>query len=356
MGQPIGLSTKTAKVGMVAMAIGLFIVFGVAAQREIAGKQQSGEIKEDERLVQQAERRVPGAETRINAETGHYRFSYLSSAQARAAPLLDRADRVFETVQMFFHAPPGDRISADLTGSTTNTAGTAFWNTVRMKLDDEASVKDPVAVLGHETTHVFVQRLARMNETKAPLLLWPLDEGLATYVEYRFFRPASALEQEDRVIAVLRARRELDVEELIFADRLLRNRGREMAYPMGRLFVDALVRRYGEDAPARIFIEAGKRDLPADLAPADLWNELFLANGYDLGLVEDDFYAAADRLARTHRASDRAIASAARGNRGSQELGLAHALLRGDVALGVVRGVPDAALGGCDPRSLQGCP
>jgi hypothetical protein len=76
-----------------------------------------------------------------------------------------------------------------------------------------------------------------------------------------------------------------------------------MAYPMGRLLVDALVRRYGEDAPTRIFIEAGKRDLPADLAAADLWNELFLANGYDVGLVEDDFYAAADRLARTHRES-----------------------------------------------------
>ena len=296
------LSTRMAKIGMVVMAIGLFMVFGLVAGKEIAGKQRSGETDEEEGWSTKQSVTFPATKP-ISSETRHYVFSYLSSASARAAPLLDRADRVFETVQMFFHAPPGDRISADLTGSTTNTAGTAFWNTVRMKLDDEASVKDPVAVLGHETTHVFIQRIARMNESKVPMLIWPLDEGLATYVEYRFFQPASALEQEDRLIAALRTRRELEVDELIFSDRLLRNRGREMAYPMGRLFIDALIRRYGEDAPARIFTEAGKRDLPANLAHADLWNELFQANGYDLALVVDDFYAAADRLVRTHRAS-----------------------------------------------------
>jgi len=77
---------------------------------------------------------------------------------------------------------------------------------------------------------------------------------------------------------------------------------REMVYPLGRLFVEVLVARHGEDAPVRIFREAGKKDLPPNLEQDRLWNELFQANGYDLGLVIDDFYAAADRLARKHRA------------------------------------------------------
>src|SRR5262249_24635166 len=207
-----------------------------------------------------------------------------------------------ETVQMFFHAPPGDRVSADLTGSTTHTSGTAFWNTVRMDLSRDKSVNELVATLGHETTHVFVQRLSRANETKVGLRLWPLNEGLASYVEHRFFLPESALVPQGRIVAALWKRRELKADELVFPQLLLRDRGREMVYPIGRLFVEALIKRYGEDAPARIFSEAGKRDLPQHLEHDQLWNELFRANGYDLSLVFDDFYAAADKLARKHRA------------------------------------------------------
>lgn len=297
------LSTRMAKAGMVATAVGLFFVFGTVAAKRFAPVHQASVEGEDE------DDDVPNPQSvefphpkPIGAETRHYLFSYLSPAQGRAERLLERADQTFETVQAFFRVPPGERVTADLTGSTTNTAGTAFWNTVRMKLDGERTTDDLAAILGHETTHVFVQRLARMNETEVAARLWPLDEGLASYVEHRFFRPESALVQEDLIIAALRARRELEAEELIFPDRLLRNRGREMAYPLGRLLVDVLVRRYGEDAPSRIFLEAGKRDLPANLEQGELWNELFRANGYDLALAIDDFYAAADRLARKHRA------------------------------------------------------
>src|SRR5690349_17087308 len=53
---------------------------------------------------------------------------------------------------------------------------------------------------------------------------------------------------------------------------------------------------------------------------------------------------------------DRAIASTTGGSRGPQELDLAHTLARWKVAPGLVRGVPDAAFGRCDLRSVQGCP
>jgi hypothetical protein len=285
------------------MAIGLFLVFGTVAAKQLAAKRANAEEadEDDDQDDRPSKQSVDFPRPKpVSAETRHYRFSYLST-QTRAGRLIDRSDPVFETVQMYFRTTPGDRIAADLTGSSTNTAGTAFWNTVRMDLQGSKSGDDLAAVLGHETTHVFVQRLARANETKVFRRLWPLDEGLATYVEYRFFRPPSELELEDRLLATLRIRRQLEAEELIFSDRLLRNRGREMAYPMGRLFVEALVRRYGETAPARIFLSSGERDLPDNLGDFELWTELFRANGYDLGLVVDDFYGAADRLARKHR-------------------------------------------------------
>lgn len=300
------LSTKVAKVGMVLMAIGLLIVWGTefnrrqaAAKAQTASREDEDEDEEEDTSRQRVEFNRP---LPISAETRHYHFSYLSSAQARATPLLDRADGVFEKVQLFFRAPPGDPIVADLTGSMTNTAGTAFWNTVRMDLEPGKGPEEHAAVLGHETTHVFVQRLARANESTVSGRIWPLDEGLASYVEHRFFRPASALESQERIVAAMRIRRELNVDELVFPARLLKARGRDMVYPIGRLFVDAFIRRYGEDAPARIFIEAGRRELPPNLDGPELWNELFQANGFDVGLVADDFYGAADRLARKHRA------------------------------------------------------
>ena len=304
------LSTRLAKVGMVVTAIGLFIVFGTELTRRYGPKAQAAsqanagdEEEDDEDDASSTRQRVEFDRPRpISSETRHYRFSYLSTAQTRAAPLLDRADHVFETVQMFFRAPPGDPVAVDLTGSMTNTAGTAFWNTVRMDPQPGETPEALAAVLGHETTHVFVQRLARANESSVSGRLWPLDEGLASYVEHRFFLPESALERQERIVAALRVRRELNVDELVFPDRLLRARGRDMVYPIGRLFVDVLVRRYGDDAPARIFVESGKRELPPNLDSEGLWTELFQANGFDLGLVADDFYGAAERLARKHRA------------------------------------------------------
>ena len=303
------LATRTAKIGMAVAVVGLLLVFGSVAAKKYGARPRQPETlaaddddqddDEDETPRQKVEFAPP---VPISSVTRHYRFSYLSSVQVRAGPLLDRADGVFETVQTFFRAPPGDTIVADLTGSMARTSGTAFWNTVRIDLSTQESPDGLAATLGHETTHVFVGRLSRGNENSLGRRLWTLDEGLASYVEHRFFHPDTPLESQERIVAALRTRRELHAEELVFPDLLIRDRGREMVYPVGRLFVQALVERYGDDAPARIFRQAGTRDLPPKLGQDELWNELFLVNGYDLGLVADDFYAAADRLARKHRA------------------------------------------------------
>jgi hypothetical protein len=303
------LSTRVAKVGIAISVAALFLIFGTtlasrygARAQQHAADQDGDDDEEDEdapgpRQMVEFAKPVP-----ISSVTRHYRFSYLSSLQRRADPLLDRADGVFETVQRFFRAEPGDTVVADLTGSMTHTAGTAFWNTVRIDLSTGQSADGLAATLGHETTHVFVGRLSRGNESGLGTRLWTLDEGLASYVEYRFFHPDLPLVEHERIVAALRIRRQLRAEELIHPDLLVRDRGRETVYPLGRLFVEALVARHGDDAPARIFREAGRRDLPPNLDQDQLWNELFQANGYDLGLVVDDFYAAADRLARKHRA------------------------------------------------------
>ena len=304
------LTTRMAKIGIAISVVGLLIAFGVAAasrygtQTKQHAEDQDDDDDDDEdetpsgpRQKVEFARPVP-----ISSATRHYRFSYLSSAQHRAEPLLDRADGVFETVQRFFRAEAGDPVAADLTGSTTHTAGTAFWNTVRIDLSSGETPDGLAATLGHETAHVFAGRLVRGNESTLGARLWTLDEGLASYVEYHFFHPDTPAVEQERLVAALRIRRQLRAEELIDPGLLLMVSAREMVYPLGRLFVEVLVARHGEDAPVRIFREAGKKDLPPNLEQDRLWNELFQANGYDLGLVIDDFYAAADRLARKHRA------------------------------------------------------
>ncbi|ATB26948.1 ABC transporter permease [Melittangium boletus] len=235
------------------------------------------------------------------ADTRHYRFTYPSSLSKRAGPLLDQADSVFETVRAFMGVEAGEPVRADLGGSQRHTAGTAFWNTLRMQLAHLSLPEEARAVLGHETTHVLAQRIVGPEGATRLGSLRMFNEGLASYVEYRFFQPPDA-KKEDRVIAAaVRARREVKLEELLEPDTLAAQRDANLVYPLGRVFFEALVARHGEGAPARVLTALGRKDAPEDLEGALAWQDAFQSAGIDLSQVFDDFFARLDGLVAHHR-------------------------------------------------------
>ncbi|OJT23017.1 hypothetical protein BO221_19190 [Archangium sp. Cb G35] len=235
------------------------------------------------------------------AETGHYQFSYPASLRKRAEPLLDGADGVFEKTRAFLGVEAGDTIRADLNGSARHTAGTAYWNTLRMNLAGLSDAEEGLAVLGHETTHVLAQRIAGVDAAPHLSALKLLSEGLASYVEYRLFYPPGAEEEFQLIAAALRARREVRTEELLDYEKLAADQDENQVYPLGRAFIEVLVRRHGDGAPARVISALGRKDAPEGLEGALAWQDAFQTAGIDLSQVFDDFFVYLDEQVELRR-------------------------------------------------------
>ncbi|MFY0524443.1 ABC transporter permease [Archangium gephyra] len=235
------------------------------------------------------------------AATGHYQFSYPASLSKRAGPLVDGADGSFEKVRTFLGVEAGEPIRADLSGSARHTAGTAYWNTLRMNLAGISQPEEGFAVLGHETTHVLAQRIAGVEAAPRLATLKLLSEGLASYVEYRFFHPAGAEEEYQLIAAAARARREVKTEELLDLEKLAAERDENQVYPLGRAFIEVLVRRHGDEAPARVIKALGRKDAPEGLEGALAWQDAFQTAGIDLSQVFDDFFAYLDEQVERRR-------------------------------------------------------
>lgn len=235
------------------------------------------------------------------ASTGHYHFTYPAYLRKRAEPLLDGADAAFEKVRALLGVEAGEPIRADLGGSMRHTAGTAYWNTLRMGLARISSPEEALAVLGHETTHVLSQRIVGAKASRRFTGMKLFAEGLASYVEYRVFQAPGAEEEYQLIAAAARARREVKTEELLDVEKLAAERDENQVYPLGRAFIEALVRRHGDGAPARVLAALGRKDAPEDLDGPLAWQDAFQTAGIDLSQVFDDFFASLDEQVERRR-------------------------------------------------------
>ncbi|HET9452000.1 MAG TPA: hypothetical protein VFO83_14010, partial [Aggregicoccus sp.] len=237
--------------------------------------------------------------TTAQALTEHYLFRYPTPLAAQAAPVLEAADGVFETVRTFLGAPAQEEpVVADLSGSARHTAGTAYWETLRMGLEDEPGQLR--ATLAHETSHVLARRLAGASAGERLYELRLFNEGLSTYVEQRFYPVEGEAERLHFVAGAMQARGQVRLEELLSPALLTRTRDSNLVYPLGALLVEALVQRYGDDAPGRVLRALGRPGAPEELSTPERWQDTFDAAGMDLSRVVDGLYARLDALAKEH--------------------------------------------------------
>jgi len=239
------------------------------------------------------------------AHTERYQLLYPANRSASVQPLLEGADAVEAKVRNFLGAEPLGPIVVDVTSVQPRHAGLAYWQKVRMNLpfeDSRAAAEELLSVLGHETTHLFIDHLAgarlkdQFNSTRF------FHEGLASFVEHHLFLPTNKLELLRRVAAVAHAREEVKLEELLDDEKLSLKRDRDLVYPLGEVFVAALVQRYGEAAPGQVLRAFARTNAPKGLAGFALWQDTFQACGYNLSDVTDGLFAELDRLVVEHRA------------------------------------------------------
>lgn len=268
----------SAIVSALTVAVLGFAAFSVASQRakEVVAPAGEGPVENEEPFFTS----IPPAQ----AQTRHYRFSYVAAEAGAARELAARADGIFERVHELLGVAPGETIQVDASGSATNTHGTAHFGRIRMRLNDEAAL-----TLAHETAHVVADRLAGNEQA----WLWDaapaLSEGLATWVHSQF----GATEEQVAgrfALAALHSRRELIVEEFADPSTLSRLRDENIKYPMGEAMIAATAKLYGKDAVPNLLRAFADSKLPTDLRGFALWQAVYQTAGMDLGAVMDEFY------------------------------------------------------------------
>ncbi len=235
------------------------------------------------------------------ATTDRYEFVFPEFRAGTMTPLLAAADGVESKVRGFLGGEYPERIRVDLTRPLERHAGLAYWKAVRLSSTTDPASPETLAILGHETVHVRLDQLSagRLSDVFASMRMF--HEGVATYVEHRFFATHESLQPVRRVAAVMRDREEVKVEELVDSDLLRRRRDPDLVYPLGEVFIAALVKRHGDDAPARVARALARPDAPKDLAGLLLWQDTFQAAGCSWPGVVDAFFEELDQLKVEHR-------------------------------------------------------
>jgi hypothetical protein len=188
-----------------------------------------------------------------------------------------------------------------MTGSLTRHAGLAHWEKIQMDLNVSEDVDVLHAILGHETTHVYLDRLSDSRLSDAFSSTRFFHEGVASYVEYRLFRPEEDIDSLWSVAAVTRARKQVDFGTLVDDARLRTELDTNLVYPLGEVFVEALVACYGPVSVGKITRALARDDAPEDLSGQELWRDAFQACDYNLETVLDTFYAKLDEQVERHR-------------------------------------------------------
>ena len=238
--------------------------------------------------------------TIARANTASYEFLYPENRGALVNQIIDRADAAEAKVREFLQATSPGQIIVDMTAMQPRHAGRAYWKKVHMNLPFEADatgIEALISVLGHETAHVYLDHLSsgRLHDRFESTRFF--HEGLASWVEYHLFLPPEKLVLLRRVAAVMRARDEVEFEELIQDQKLSLRLDRDLVYPLGEVFVAALIKRYGKMAPGKVARAFAREDMPKDLAGFALWQDAFQSCHFNLSDVTDEFFAELDRIA-----------------------------------------------------------
>lgn len=230
-----------------------------------------------------------------------YEFVYPTNLAGRVLPLVANADEVHEKVQHFFAAEAGEPIVVDATSMLPRHAGLAYWDKIRLNLAVSRELSELESILGHETAHVFLERLSDTRLTQQFNSTRFFHEGVASYVEYALFDSGRDVAELRRVAAVMRDRGAVDMKELVDNSQLIARHDSNLVYPLGEVFVAELIARHGEAAVGKIARAMAREGAPEKLSGRDLWRDLFQACGYDFEGLVDAYYARLDAEVERYR-------------------------------------------------------
>ena len=237
-------------------------------------------------------------------ETKRYEFLFRSSQREQAAPLLAVADRVHDAVSGFLGAAsPPARIVVDLASPVVPHAGAQTnWTKIRLPISAGQELDEQRLILGHETTHVFIEQLSDGKLSGHFRYARFFHEGLATHVEQQLFAEPAERTKNRRSVAAAWARGPVPFELLCDDEELRRKRDPNLAYPLGEVFARALIDAQGSEASAKLLRAFARKSAPIGLAGTALWRDTMQAAGLDFDRAVGAYEGACATIADEEKA------------------------------------------------------
>jgi hypothetical protein len=231
--------------------------------------------------------------------TAHYAFN-IPAGRSVDERELKEADAAFETAAKALAVEITDAplIDVDLAGSIRHTAGLASHNRIRVSL-----APDWHNTLVHETAHVIASWTAGGERGRGLDKMSLFNEGLAHWAEPAYRNDADIRRQGNLAVASMFRRHLLNQDELLDDRSLQRNIDWRLQYPLGAALIEALVKRYGQDAPRRVLATLAQPDFPPALEGYELYRSAFQRAGFDLNLVLNDYALELKRWSETYAAA-----------------------------------------------------
>jgi hypothetical protein len=280
---------------VLAAYVGAIVLLGIAA---VVGRDEpQGGAGPDGAVVastpQAAPARAPAAPRAARkVVTEHYVFNVPAgmAIEDRELKAADGAfDKALKALALTVHGV--GPIDVDLSGSIANTDGLAAHERIRVNVHPGWE-----NTLVHETVHVLAGIVSGPAHRQELDRMRVFNEGLARWAEPDHRASAQWRNAEDLTVATVYRRRQLGQDNLFDADALDRDLDWELEYALGARLVDALVARYGNDAPVRVLAALNASAFPRDLNGYELYRSAFQLAGFDINLVLNDYALGLRRL------------------------------------------------------------
>ncbi|MEK0445227.1 MAG: hypothetical protein RLZZ399_548 [Verrucomicrobiota bacterium] len=244
---------------------------------------------------------LAAAESSFETEqTKRFDFVFRKSQGEHAKPLIKTADEVHDKVTAYLQAAPvPGRIVVDLGSNVApHAAGQTNWTKIRIPLHKNRKLSELQAVLGHETTHVYIDRLSAgaMNRNFESARFF--HEGLATFLEHKLFCTNEEKQKMRRFAAAAHSRGRVPFATLVSDSALKNERDGYLVYPLGEVFCEALVTAYGNSAPATLLNSFKRPNAPAKLHGVELWRTAMQACEFELERVTAEYDRILQRAAQ----------------------------------------------------------
>ena len=222
-----------------------------------------------------------------SSATRYYEFLFRKSQKASAEPMIHVADEVYERTEEFFSSrAPAGPIVVDLASPVSpDAAGQTTWTKIRMPFDQSVDTERFRLILGHETVHVIIEQLSKGRLVKVFPYVAFFHEGMATYIETQLFGTEELREEFHRGVAFAWSRGGVPFSLLCDKDKLAKDRDEHLIYPLGLVFVEALIETHGKESIVRLLRAFGRKDAPMGLVGEALWRDTMQAAGIDMDRV-----------------------------------------------------------------------